>query len=289
MSMDILQDRIRKLKSPLIADLSFKKEHIPAHLLADRDVVDAYYQYCLELMEGLQQQCAGVRFSFDRFALMNGLRQLSDLLIRANKLGYYVLLDGPNVLSSWGAEATAEVLFGEDSPYPCHGLILSPWIGSDAIKPFLPYCKDHGKSIFLAVRTANKTAAELQDLMTGGRLTHVAAADIVNRHGMPIFGKCGFSHIGALTAGTNGAAVNGLRTKYKQMFLLVDGIDYPGGNAKICSYAFDRLGHGAAVCAGHDLTAAWIQAESDGRDCIDLAVKAAERLAGNISRYISIL
>jgi hypothetical protein len=106
---------------------------------------------------------------------------------------------------------------------------------------------------------------------------------------MPIFGKCGFSHIGALTAGTNGAAVNGLRTKYKQMFLLVDGIDYPGGNAKICSYAFDRLGHGAAVCAGHDLTAAWIQAESDGRDCIDLAVKAAERLAGNISRYISIL
>ena len=289
MSMDVLQERIRKLKCPIIVDMTMKPEYIPAALRQDRDERDAYALYCDKLLDALQGFAAGVRFSFDRFALLGALDPLSDLMHKAMQLGFYVLLDGPAMLSPWGAEAAAETLLEPDDKYPCHGLVLSPWAGSDCIKPFLPYCKDNGKSIFFAVRTANKTAPELQDLMTGGRLTHIAAADIVNRHGEPIFGKCGYSHVGALTAATNAASVSGLRTKYKRMFLLVDGIDYPGGNAKNCSLAFDRLGHGAAVCAGPDVTAAWLKAETDGEDFADLAVKAVERLKGNIARYVSIL
>jgi orotidine-5'-phosphate decarboxylase len=240
-------------------------------------------------LDALQGTAAGVRFSFDRFALLGSLNDLQRLLTKAMELGYYVLLEGPQTLSLWMAEEACAVILGQDSKYPCHGMILSPWAGSDCIKPFLDACKDGGKSLFYAVRTANKTAPEVQDLMTGGRLTHVAAADIVNRHGEPIFGKCGYSHIGALTAATNAGAVSGLRAKYKRMFLLVDGIDYPGGNAKNCSLAFDKLGRGAAVCAGPDVTAAWLKAETDGTEYADLAVKAVERLKGNIARYVSIL
>lgn len=289
MSMDVLQERIRKLKCPIIVDMTVKAEYIPTSVGQDKNDVQAYIAYCDALLDALYSCAAGVRFSFDRFALLGALDGLHTLLEKAMSLGFYVLLDGPAMLAPWGAEAAAEAIFSEGSKYPCHGLVLSPWIGSDAIKPFLPYCKDQGKSVFFAVRTANKTALELQDLMTGGRLTHVAAADIVNRHGEPIFGKCGYSHVGAMTAGTNAAAVSGLRGKYKRIFLLVDGIDYPGGNAKNCSFAFDRLGHGAAVCAGPDVTAAWIKAETDGTDFADLAVKAVERLKGNIARYVSIL
>ncbi len=289
MSMDYLQERIRRLKCPLIVDFSVKPEYIPAHLRQNADEKAAYAQFCGELLDALQQKCAGVRFSFDRFALLGALEELSALLQQAMELGFYVLLDGPAALSPWACEAAAQALFAEEGKYPCHGLILSPWIGGDAIKPFLPYCKDQGKSVFFAVRSANRTAAELQDLMTGARLAHVAAADIVNRYGEPIFGKCGYSHIGAMTAATNSGAVSGLRGMYKRLFLLVDGIDYPGGNAKNCSFAFDRLGHGAAVCAGPDVTAAWLKEETDGSDYLDLAVKAVERLKGNIGRYITIL
>lgn len=289
MSMDVLQERIRKLKCPIIVDLSMKMEHIPAVIRGEKADAQAYCDYCDALLDALQGCAAGVRLSFDRFALLGMLEELQRLLAKAMELGFYVLLDGPQTLSPWMAEETCGVIFAEESKYPCHGMILSPWAGSDCMKPFLCACTDGGKSIFFAVRTANKTASELQDLMTGGRLTHVAAADIVNRHGEPIFGKCGYSHIGALTAATNAAAVSGLRAKYKRMFLLVDGIDYPGGNAKNCSLAFDRLGRGAAVCAGPDVTAAWLRAETDGADFADLAVKAVERLKGNIARYVSIL
>ena len=70
---------------------------------------------------------------------------------------------------------------------------------------------------------------------------------------------------------------------------MVDGLDYPSGNAKNCSYAFDRFGYGAVVCAGPSVTAAWKEAESDGQDFATQAVQAAERIKKNLNRYITIL
>ena len=77
--------------------------------------------------------------------------------------------------------------------------------------------------------------------------------------------------------------------RYKYVFLLVDGLDYPSGNAKNCGFAFDRLGHGAAVCVGPSVTAAWKETESDGQDYVEQAVQAAERIKKNLSRYVTIL
>lgn len=287
MSIDILQEKIRKLKCPIIVDLGVQLQQIPAHIREGRSEAEAYRLFCEELLAGLKGAVPGVRFSFDQYALMGGLDTLSELMKLAGELGYYVLLDGPAALSPWAAERAAAI-FAEDSLYPCHGMVISPYIGSDAIKPFLPYCKN-GKSVFFAVRSANKSAAELQDLMTGSRLSHIAAADIVNRHGEPIFGKSGYSHVGALTAATNANAVMGLRAKYKRMFLLVDGLDYPGGNGKNCSYGFDRFGHGCAMSVGPAIAAAWVAEESDGSDYVNQAVQAAQRIRNNMNRYITIL
>ena len=287
MSMDLLQEKIRKLKCPLIMDLAVKQEHIPAHICGDRSQLESYTIFCLELMEACKGLVPAVRFSFDQLALMGGLEVLAKLLERAKDLGYYVVLDAPAVNTPWAAERAAGIL-AEDSAYFCHCLIADPYIGSDAIRPFLPACKS-GKAVFFAVRTPNKSAVELQDLMTGSRLVHLAAADLVNRHGEAIVGKCGYSHVGVLTAATNANAVMGLRGKYNRMFLLVDGMDYPGGNGKICSYGFDKFGHGCSISVGPAITAAWKDAESEGYDFAHQAVKAAERIRNNLTRYFTIL
>ena len=286
MSVDILQEKIRKTKCPIIVDLSMQVSHLPQPILAEHpDLCDAHAQYCRELLAGLKGVVPGVRFSFDQWALMNGLDRLRELMTLATELGYYVVLDGLSALTPWAAERAASVLNAQ-SGYACHSLIVDPYIGSDAIKPFLPYCKA-GKSVFFAVRTPNKSAAELQDMMTGSRLVHVAGADYVKRHGETILGKCGYSHLGVLTAATNGNAVSGLRSKFNRMFLLVDGLDYPGGNGKICSYGFDRFGHGCAISVGPAITAAWQEGEQP--DPVAAAVSAAERIRNNLSRYITIL
>lgn len=285
MSIDILQEKIRKTKSPIIVDLSVEIMQIPENMRQDKTVAEAYHAFCSTMLDGLKEVCAGVRFDFCYCAMLGALEQLRQLLEQAQNLGYYVLLDAPSILSLEQAERAARLL-DDHSGFPCHGLIANPYIGSDAIKAFVPYAKE-GKSVLFAVRAANKSAAELQDMMTGSRLVHVAAADLVKRHGEAILGKCGYSQLGALTAATNANAVMGLRSKYNRLFLLVEGLELPGGNGKNCSLGFDRFGHGCAISVGSAITAAW--QENGEVDAISAAQQAAERIRSNISRYITIL
>lgn len=287
MSVDILQEKIRKTKSPIIVDLGVKPEQIPGHIWEGKSQSEAMAFFCRELMTGLKGKVPGVRFSFDQWALLGALDTLSALTKTAQELGFYVLLDGPAVLSPWAAERAASI-FDAESGYGCDGMVLCPYIGSDAIKPFLPYCKN-GKSVFFAVRSANKSSAELQDMIAGSRLVHVAAADHVKRHGEALLGKFAYSQVAVLTAATNANAVMGLRSKFKSLFLLVDGLDYPGGNGKNCSYGFDRFGHGCAISVGPAITAAWTADGCDAADYVELAVQAAERIRSNMSRYVTIL
>lgn len=286
MSIDVLQEKIRKLKCPIVLDLSVESDQLPECVVETANE-RAMTVFCKSLMDGLKGIIPAVRFSFDQFAVINQLDVLAELLSQARELGYYVLLEGPSVTSPLAAQRAAALL-EEGSGFYCDGMVISPYIGSDTIKPFLNSCKA-GKSLFLIVRSPNKSAAELQDLMTGSRLVYAAAADMVNRHGESILGKCGYSQIAAVTSATSSSAVSGLRSKYNRLFLLVDGLDYPGGNGKNAAYGFDRFGHGCAVCVGPAITAAWKSEQSDGVDYVQQAQKAAERIRNNLDRYITIL
>ncbi len=288
MSMDALQEKIRKTKCPIVVDISILPEHIPSRF-AIATPVEAMAAFCRELMAGLKELVPGVRFSFDQFALMDvaGLQTLSELLREARDLGFYVILEGPAIHTPWAAQRAAAML-SENSEYYCDSMIINAYIGSDGLRPFLENCKT-GKSLFVVSRTANKSAAELQDIMAGARLVHMAVADVVNRCGQTLIGKSGYSAIGVLTSATSANAVRDLRAKYNRMFLLVDGLDYPGGNGKNASFGFDRFGHGCVLSVGPSVTAAWKEDEDGEDDFVKFAQKSVERIRNNMNRYVSIL
>ena len=288
MSVDILQEMIRKTKNPSMLELAIPLSDLPPQFAQD---ASGYGAFCRELMDGLKGTVPSVRVSFSAFAILghDGLYQLSETLKSAAELGYYVCLDAPEILSPTAAKITAEAILGEGSIYPCDGLVISGYLGSDVIKPFLPYCKKEKKDIFVVARTANKSAPELQDLLAGTRLVHTAAADHVNRYGADTAGKSGYTRVGLLAAASSAESLRTLRTKYPKLFLLLDGFDYPNANAKNCSFAFDKFGHGAAACGGTGITAAWKKAESDGSDYLDHAKAAAERMRKNLTRYVTVL
>jgi orotidine-5'-phosphate decarboxylase len=217
------------------------------------------------------------------------MEAMTEVLSTAKKLGYYVVLDAPELMNVRAAALTAEALLGKDSAFPCDGLIIGAYPGSDVVKPFLDYCKEGKKDIFVVARTANKSAPELQDLLAGGRLVHVAAADHVNRYGAETAGKFGYTRVGILAAASSAESLRNLRAKYPKLFLLVDGYDYPNANAKNCANAFDKFGHGAVVCGSTGITCAWKSAESDGEDYLDHAKAAADRMKKNLTRYITVL
>ncbi len=288
MSIDILQEKIRKKKNPSILELAMPLSDLPPQFEQN---AAGYGAFCRDLLDGLKAVVPAVRVSFAAFALLGpeGLQQLTETLKTATELGYYVVLDAPEIASPMMAKLTAEAMLGENCSFPCDGLIIPGYAGSDIIKPFLHYCKKGNKDVFVVARTANKSAPEIQDLLAGSRLVHAAAADHVNRYGSDTAGKFGYTRVGILAAASSAESLRALRSKYPKLFLLLDGYDYPNANAKNCSFAFDKFGHGAAACAGTSITCAWKQAESDGSDYLIHAAAAAERMKKNLTRYVTVL
>lgn len=291
MSIERLQEKIRKYKNPVVIDVSMRLEHIPPQITeCSVDYTASYLRYSKELLDGLKDTVPAVRFSFPAFSLLgsDGLAALEDLLSYAKVLGYYVILDCAELLNPQNLAMSADILFGEDSKFYFDGLIVTAYSGSDALRPYIAKLEGNDKDLFIVSRTANKSASEFQDLLTGSRHTHLALCEMVNRLASPYIGRSGYSRIAVMAAASAPESIRSLRNKFKNLFLLLDGCDYPNSNAKNCSYAFDALGRGAIMCAGTYVTASW-QEDNDPDDYLGAAVRAAERLKKNILRYITIL
>lgn len=291
MSIDRLQNKIRKMKCPIVLDFQLDESLVPQDFMAhEKSFLKAYVRYAITLMDGLRDTIPAVRFHFSEYAVMGteGIMSLVSLLDYARKQGYYVLLNAPEALSAQQASNNANAFLSEDSHWQFDGLILSQFIGTDAIKPYVSLQKPANKGLFAIVRTGNKSGPEMQDLITGGRLVHMAQTDLVHRIAEPNIGRSGFCTLGVMAAATNANSLQNLRGKFKYLFILVDAFDASNANAKNCAMAFDNLGHGAAVCVGSTITGAWKDAEA-GESPIEAACQAVEKVKRNLSRYITVL
>lgn len=289
MSIDKLQKAIRKLKNPLMVAFPADFAQIPPQYRDEpRSEIANFVTYSKDVLLALKDTVPAVRFDLGSFSVCGaeGVTALSELLQFADKQGYYVLLDAPEVFSPRQAELVAKGLFEH---WCFDGLLLSCYMGTDSLKPFVESIKGNDKDLFVALRTGNKSASELQDLLTGSRLVHTAAADIVKRSGEGIVDRCGYSRIAGIGPATSVDALQNLRSKYPKLFLLVDGLDYSGANAKNCAEAFDKLGHGAIACVSSYVTGAWQDPDGAGENPAYLATRAAERLKKNLNRYVTVL
>ncbi len=285
MSMDALLGKIRRCHNPAMLHLELTEQLVPEPVLAQAgSLATAYGQMCRELLKALRGIVPAVRVSFSSFALLGaeGFAQLKAVLQYAQNQGFYVLLDWMRGDGPAMAEATAKTVFGGD--WCCDGITLLPYLGSDSVTPFLPYCKAE-KTIFLVAKTPNRSGSQIQDLMTGGRLVHTAVADLCGQLGQECLGRCGYSQVAAMASANAPDSLRQLRTRYPRLFLLVDGYNFTTGNGRTCSEAFDQLGRGAIVCAGRAIVGAW--QDSPETDYITAAVAAAERMKKILGSYIT--
>lgn len=289
MSIDILQEKIRKANNPSMVMFSLIPHNLPQQFHENFDIVSQYESCAKQLIVALKDIVPALRFDFNSFSVYGeqGIAALRHLVEFASENAYYVVMDAPFSVSANQAEINAELLLGDNGIWKFDGLTICPYIGSDAITPFVNRLKNKPFSLFCLLRTANRSATELQDLLTGSRLVHMAMADVLNRYAQESICRCGYSNIGAVTAATSQDSIKNLRNKYKHLFQLVDGYDSPNANAKKCSFAFDKFGHGGIVCAGDSITAAW--KENADATFTDSAVSAALRMKKNLTNYTDIL
>ena len=171
MSIDVLQERIRKLKNPVMVGLDPYLPILPPHIVSEafeehgqtlHGAAEAYYRFCTELLDALAEIVPAVKLQSACFEALGaeGIAQMQRISKYAKQRGYYVLIDSMRGDVGGVAEIYAQAMFGSVSVgekdyrlYDCDALTLNPYLGSDGVKPFLPYCKHDGKNIFLLLKT----------------------------------------------------------------------------------------------------------------------------------------
>lgn len=300
MAISTLQAKIRSKKNPVVLSLSPEPSSLPDFLLqrAENEPGDpaqalakACRSFCQGLLEALQPVIPAVSFDSGLFCALGapGVAAMQSLMQLARELGYYVLLDWMRADLPPAAQALAQACFGTCSvgkktftPYACDGVMLNAYLGSDAVKPFTRFCAE-GKNVFVLARSANNSARELQDLLSGDRVVHQAIADLAMRWSTDLIGKSGYSEVGVCMSSTNALALSKLRERYPQLFFLVSG---PG--VREAQKAFDRLGRGAALLAGENILYAFRRKNAPGEEYQKYALEAAERLREQVLGYVNI-
>lgn len=292
MAVDSLQSKIKKMKSPIMVDLTVRAEALPQNLLEQNgSLMAAYSAWCDRMLTALKPEVPAVRFRFLPFALLgeSGIMELKKQMRIAVKKGFYVLLSIPDSADAETAELTARVIWGEGSDFCCDAVSVSGYCGSEILKPFLPYCAEAKKDIFVSIRTAGKTSSELQDLLSGSRMVHYIAADYAWRSGSSLVGKCGYSSVAVSSSALGADSIKMLRSGFPHQFMLIEGIEVSGANAKNCSNAFDAFGHGAVVCLAGSVTEAWKEHPENPDVYAEYAVAAVQQFRKRLERYVSVL
>ena len=310
MSMDVLQEKIRRKKNPTVAGLDPKLEYIPQHLIDEayakygptlRGAAEAYRLFSRGLIDALCDVVPAVKPQSAYYEALGsaGIAVLEEIVAYAKEKGLYVIMDAKRGDIGSTCEAYAQAYLGEIkvgersfAPFDADSVTVNGYLGTDALKPFTALCKERDKSIFLLVKTSNPSSRELQDLIAGDRVVHTVVADLAVRltDKEQLMGKAGWSAIGAVVGATHPEDLKNLREKYPQIFFLVPGYGAQGGKAQDVQYAFDKFGHGAIVNSSRGIMCAWKKTEDGtGKDYQEAARAEAIRMRDDILRFVDIL
>ncbi len=153
---------------------------------------------------------------------------------------------------------------------------VNPYLGSDGVVPFLDVCREHGKGIFVLVKTSNPSSGEFQDRVTDGRPVYEWVGEKVAEWGSTLMGDS-YSSVGAVVGATYPEMGKILRDIMPNAFILVPGYGAQGGKGKDLVHFFNKDGLGAVVNSSRGIIAAWKQ-EKYGA-CGETGYAEASRLA----------
>jgi len=167
---------------------------------------------------------------------------------------------------------------------------LNPYMGLDAIEPFIKPCNDLDKGVFILVRTSNPSGAELQNIDTvgeiwGNPMLYMRTAELVQKWGELAMGSNGYSKIGAVVGATNNSSMKKLRKMMPRTFFLVPGYGAQGGRWSDIRYLFDGDGKGCIINSSRGIIAAYKNDKKyNGYSFGDAAREAALEMRKDIRR-----
>jgi orotidine-5'-phosphate decarboxylase len=219
-------------------------------------VAQAYEEFCGRVIDVVAPLVPAVKAQSAFFEVCGapGWSALQRTLARAQERGLLTIWDGKRNDIAATAAAYAQTAFtgmeveGQLRPVlDADALTVNPYLGRDAVEPFLRLALPAGRGVFVLVRTSNPGAGQFQDLDCGGRPLFMHVAEAVGAWARESRGECGLSAVGAVVGATYPAELAAVRRLLPDVWLLLPGYGSQGGAAADTAPAFREDGLGALV------------------------------------------
>src|SRR2546423_6720319 len=235
---DRLAEAVEHKRSQLVVGLDPQPDLLPVELRGDshlgrEHVADACSRFCRGLVDAVAPYVVAVKPQLAFFEALgaDGMRALEEVCAYARSAELLVIADGKrgDVGSTARAYAAGYLERAEGRPPLADALTVNPYLGRDAVEPFLAACRRDGGGIFCVLKTSNAGGAEIQDLaLSDGRPLWHEVARLVREWGEDIVGDHGLSSVGAVVGATHPRAVGEARRALPPAIPPLSGGGAPG-------------------------------------------------------------
>jgi orotidine-5'-phosphate decarboxylase len=287
---DRLIDAIRAKRSALCVGLDPRWEPLPRALREKHDagtlegIAQAYEEFCNRIIDVVAPLVPAVKPQSAFFEICGpaGLAVLQRVIKRAREKGLLTILDGKRNDIATTAAAYADAALtgvrvnGHLHPvWDADAATVNPYLGRDAVEPFLQSARRSGRGIFVVVRTSNPGAGQFQDLPCAGRPLFLHVAEAVRDWSRENLGRCGFGDVGAVVGATRPTELAAVRQVMPEVILLLPGLGAQGATATDAAGAFRKDGLGAIVNSAREIIFSYAPTDSDWEARIEAATRAA--------------
>lgn len=248
------------------------------------NVACAFEEFCLRVLEIVAPLVAVVKPQSAFFEACGpaGMSALQKVLRRARELGLLSILDSKRNDIASTAAAYADAAFGgtriSNAGLPvwaADALTVNPYLGRDAVEPFLAAARKTQSSVFVLVRTSNAGAGLFQDLICDGKPLYQHVGEAVAAWTRENLGQSGYGDVGAVVGATHPTELARLRALLPEVPFLIPGYGAQGGTAADIAAGFRADGLGAIVNSSRGITASFPPAEAAWEAAIEKATREA--------------
>lgn len=241
---DKLAAAVRAKGTALCVGLDPRADSLPIAIRTRHtELAAAYEEFCLRVLDIVAPLVGVVKPQSAFFEACGpaGMVALQNVLRRAKESGQITILDAKRGDIASTAAAYADAAF---DALDADAVTVNPYLGRDAVEPFIAAARRTGRGLFVLVRTSNPGAGQFQDLNCDGRPLYQHVADAVAAWNAENVGDCGFGDVGAVVGATHPAELKLLREQMPGVWFLVPGYGTQGGTAADVMPAFraDELG-----------------------------------------------
>jgi orotidine-5'-phosphate decarboxylase len=230
----------------LVLGIDPAPEHAPLALSAGPSpFLRRYAELLMDAAHGLVGFIKFQSAFFEAFG-SGGMSELARAIAVAKELDYAVILDAKRGDIGSTAEAYARAYLspahagGTDLEVDC--LTVNPFLGPEAMEPFVARARDFGKGLFVLVKTSNPDSGWLQDQRLNGGSVSDLVAQLVARWAEATMGTSGVGAVGAVVGATYPGQASRLRKLMPRSTFLAPGLGAQGGDASALSSLATKTG-----------------------------------------------